>query len=158
MMSIYHNLRNDDQCKSSTGISLEEFDLLFSKFEKLYTPKMGNPYAINNQPVLTDKREALFFILHYLKAYPTLQNMGLYFGFANSTASEYIDLLKPILKKSLIELGSQTVRVFKDQASFDKAFEGVTDIIIDVTEVSVERPVNQDVQQEKYSGKKKAIL
>ena len=30
--------------------------------------------------LLTDKREALFFILHYFKAYPTLQNMGLYFG------------------------------------------------------------------------------
>ncbi|MGI4832712.1 MAG: transposase family protein [Janthinobacterium lividum] len=36
---------------------------------------------------MTDKKEALFFILHYYKAYPTLQKLGMYFGLSNSAAS-----------------------------------------------------------------------
>lgn len=56
--------------------------------------------------------------------------MRVYFGFSKLTASEYVDLPKPILKKALLDIDPQTVRVFNDQASFDRAFEGVTDIII----------------------------
>lgn len=155
-MSIYENLRTDNQYKASIGLKKEEFDALFSIFETLYVPKSFSPYKEVNAPVLTNKREALFFILHYLKSYPTLQNMGLYFGFSSFTASEYIELLKPILKKSLSIMGMTTIRVFKDQESFDKAFEGVEDIYIDVTEIPVERPDNQELQKAKYSGKKKA--
>lgn len=43
---------------------MNEFKALYETFEKMYIPKNGNPYLTNNLPVLTDKREALFFILH----------------------------------------------------------------------------------------------
>lgn len=61
MTSIYRNLRNSGQYKAYTGMSLEEFTLLFSSFEKVYIPKTPNPYATTNMPVLTDKRDALFY-------------------------------------------------------------------------------------------------
>jgi hypothetical protein len=44
--------------------------------------------------------------------------------------------------------------VYKNQSDFDKAFEGVEDLIVDCTEIPVQRPDNQDVQKEHYSGKK----
>ena len=59
----------------------------------MYYPKTGNPYVKDKASVLTDKREALFFILHYYKSYPTLQNMGLYFGFSEFTVSQYLEEL-----------------------------------------------------------------
>ena len=157
MSSIYHNLRTDRQYQAATALNKEQFELLFAAFGKLYIPKTGNPYQDHKPPVLTDKREALFFILHYYKAYPTLENLALYFGFSQFTASTYIDLLSPILKACLKGCQPLQASVFKSQQAFEKAFENVTDLIIDVTEVAIERPYDKEKQQNFYSGKKKPI-
>ncbi len=109
-MNIYKNITTNKQYKASTGFSKEEFMSLFLIFEKLYFPKKKNIYKGVPKPALTNKREALFFILHYLKAYPTLVNMGIYFGFSESTASIYIELLKPILKVQTIGLSHSTTK------------------------------------------------
>ena len=127
-MTIYENLKNDKQYKASTGLSRSEFDLLFF-FEKLYFSKIGNPYLKDKQPVLTDTREALFFVLHYLKAYPTLVNTGLYFGFSEKTASQYLDRLKPILKAAFGQAGVNVMRAFADEKAFEKLFEGIEELI-----------------------------
>jgi hypothetical protein len=157
MSSIYHNLRTDKQYKAATGLSIADFDALYERFSQLYIPKTGNPYSKKTLPLLTDKREALFFILHYYKSYPTLQNLALYFGFSEFSASHYLDLLKPILKKSLERHTCAKKAIFTTQAAFDQAFAGLEEVFIDVTEVGVERPQNEQVQQAKYSGKKKRI-
>lgn len=156
MPSIYQNLNTDKQYKASTGLNKLEFESLFFTFEKLYISKIGNPYLKNKNPVLTDKKEALFFILHYYKSYPTLQNMGLYFGFSEFTVSEYLERIKPILKASLEQNTSLKTVVFKDQTAFNEAFQNVDEIYIDVTEIPVERPKNKEIQENKYSGKKKS--
>lgn len=82
--------------------------------------------------------------------------MGLYFGFSDFTASTYLTLLKPILKTALQQVTYLKKFIFKDQASFDKAFEGVEEIYIDVTEITVQRPQNEVLQEKKYSGEKKS--
>jgi len=87
--SIYQNVRTDPQYKAATGLSRAAFDALYPWFARYYEPKKLNPYPTSGSPVLTDKREALFFILHYYKAYPTLQNLGMYFGFSNFAASVF---------------------------------------------------------------------
>jgi hypothetical protein len=69
MTSIYQNLRTDKEYKAASGLNLLEFENLFQIFNKLYVSKIPNPYLKDKQPVLTDKREALFFILHYYKSY-----------------------------------------------------------------------------------------
>ena len=66
--SIYQNSKNEKQYKAVTGLSISEFEALYLTFEKLYFPKIANPYVPQKKPVLTDKKEALFFILHYYKA------------------------------------------------------------------------------------------
>lgn len=156
-MNIYKNTKTDKQYKASTGFSKEEFVSLFLIFEKLYFPKKKNIYKGVPKPALTNKREALFFILHYLKAYPTLVNMGIYFGFSESTASIYIELLKPILKAALLQSTTPIARNFGSQEEFDKAFEGVEDIIIDGVELNIQRPQDNDEQKAHYSGKKNSI-
>lgn len=152
--SIYANLKNDKQYKSSTGLNIAEFEALYTSFQHLYIPKVSNPYNPEKNPVLTDKREALFFILHYYKAYPTLQNLGLYFGFSNFTASQYLDLLKPILKESLHQNKVLCNRLFNNQSEFNAIFGDVKTIMIDVSEVPVERPQDAAIQGNRYSGKK----
>lgn len=152
--SIYHNLRTDAQYKAATGLSIAEFDLLFPQFAALYAPKQPPLYAQNPSPVLTDKREALFFILYYYKTYPTLQNLGLCFGISNAAASRYLEMLKPCLKAALARQNTVLWRVFQTQEAFDHAFAGIKELVIDVTEVPIERADNKDVQRLHYSGKK----
>lgn len=153
--SIYQNLRHDAHYKAATGLSIAEFDALFLVFSYFYTPKSLPLYDGPPLPVLTDKREALFFILYYYKTYPTLQNLGLCFGISNAAASKYLDLLKPCLKAALQQQHLLVKRVFTGQQEFDALFEGVTDLFFDVTEVPIERAASQDIQKLHFSGKKK---
>lgn len=151
--SIYHNARTERQYKAATGLSPSEFDALYNIFQHFYTPKQPAPYS-SFLPVLTDKKEALFFILHYYKAYPTLQNLGIYFGLSDSAASHYLELLKPCLKAALQQQQAMAKRLFTGQKDFEQTFAGVQDLFIDVTEIPIERSVNQEIQQSQYSGKK----
>jgi hypothetical protein len=157
MPSIYHHLRTEKQYKAATGLSLAQFDALYGSFCAYYKPKSKNPYPNTPTPALTDKREALFFILHYLKAYPTLENMGLYFGIDIRTVSNYIDYIKPALKAALKESGSLTNTMFHNQEAFNQAFADVEDLVADCTEVPVQRPENEQYQASVYSGKKNSI-
>ncbi len=154
--SIYHNARTERQYKAATGLSPTEFEALYIIFKDLYTPKQPAPYS-SFLPVLTDKKEALFFILHYYKAYPTLQNLGMYFGLSDSAASQYLELLKPCLKAALQQQKVMAKRLFTGQKDFEQTFAGVQDLFIDVTEIPIERAVNQDIQRNQYSGKKNSI-
>ena len=72
-----------------------------------------------------------FILLHYYKTYPTLQILGLLFGCSDKTAFEYLEYIKPALKKALETDKRLAVEVFGSQAAFDKAFEGVKEIMID---------------------------
>lgn len=155
--SIYHNAKNDRQYQAATGLDQEQFDRLFRHFESFYTPKSSSPIGGMNAPVLTDKREALFFILHYLKAYPTLHNMAIYFGMSDYSVSSYLELLKPCLKAAIQVQNPENRDIFRSQETFDKHFAGVEDMVIDVTEIPIERAVNQEVQRRRYSGKKNFI-
>lgn len=128
--SIYHNAVTDRQYKAVTGLAIEQFDKLCVQFAPFYTPKAMPLYAEQVQPVLTDKKEALFFMLHYYKAYPTLQNLGMYFGISDAAASTYLELLKPRLKAALQQQGAKNKVLAKNQAAFDKQFAGVTDLVI----------------------------
>ncbi|MDQ2721684.1 MAG: transposase [Bacteroidota bacterium] len=154
--SIFLNARNERQYKAATGLSIAEFEALFDIFQHFYTPKKPAPYS-PFLPVLTNKKEALFFILHYYKAYPTLQNLGMYFGLSDAAASQYLELLKPCLKAALQQQNLLAKRLFTGQQGFEQTFAGVQDLFIDVTEIPVERPENQDVQKDWYSGKKNSI-
>ena len=155
--TIFSNCVNDRQYKAATGLSLVEFDALFKVFASFYVPKQANPYYAEKAPLLTDKREALFFILHYYKTYPTFQNMGLYFGMSNAAACQYVELLRPCLHAALVGHQPAVKRLFNNQAAFDTLFDGVAAVFIDVTEIPIERADNYDVQKRSFSGKKNSI-
>lgn len=154
MFSIYHNLKTERQYSASTGLTKAKFDLLADIFKQYYVPKPAN--LISKLPaVLTDSNEALFFILYYLKTYPSYQVLGLSFGFSDCTACDYVEYIKPILKHCLSLEEALPYRVFKNQEDFDTAFEGVTDLFIDGTEIVVQRNAINEIQQKDFSGKKK---
>jgi hypothetical protein len=156
MASIYHNLRSERKIKAATGLNSREFATLLSHFREHYRPKQKNPHTDFRAPVLTDPGEALFLFLHYYKAYPTLENMALYFDIDVRTVCNYLEYIKAPLLASLRELGCMAMGPFRDQSKFDEAFAGVEDLVVDCTEIPVQRPSDNDFQGFVYSGKKKA--
>lgn len=156
MASIYENLKNDRQYSASTGLNKDKFNELFTAFATHYKPRNNNA-ATGQAPLFTDSREALFFILFYLKTYPTLQVLGLQFNMSDFAASTYIKHILPFLKLALATKSALSHRIFKDEEQFEKAFEGVADIMIDCTEIPIERADNETLQKKAFSGKKNSI-
>jgi len=156
-ISIYHNLRTDRQCKASTGMRLSEFDRLLPIFSKHYVFEDLDKSDLDGRREISfkDKREALFFILFYLKNYPTLMIMGLLFGVSDCAAHNYIGRLKPCLDAALKELGMHPARALHTKQEFQQAFEGVKDALIDATEIPTTRPADREERKIRYSGKKK---
>ncbi len=155
MATIFANLQNDRQYRASTGLGQEDFERLHKVFEKYYQPKSLNDIS-KVAPLLTEAKEALFFILFYFKSYPTLEVLGLSFGFSNTSAYVYLNYIRPYLKAALRAESVLVNRVFESQKDFDKAFEGVEDIFVDGSEIAIQRACIQEVQQADYSGKKNA--
>lgn len=83
--------------------------------------------------------------------------LGLCFGISNKSAHEYKNYITPFLKQTLAAHDALAHRIFEDQAAFDQAFEGVTDICIDGYELPIERNQDKKVQKDHHSGKKKEI-
>jgi hypothetical protein len=158
MASIFENVRTDEQYRAACGLGIDKFEELFTYFDKIYKPKPEVTYRNEKLPVLTNTKEALFFILYHLKTGVTYQVLGLSFGISNASAKNYVDRIKPYLKVCLEKLNCMPSSLFKDQASFDKTFDGVTDLVIDCTEIPVQRAHEYESQKEFYSGKKKHIL
>ncbi len=156
MFSIYTNLKNDRQYRAATGLDFDKFKALHQTFSSHFIAKKSSKVG-GKLTRFIDSEESLFFVLFYLKTYPTLQVLGLQFGISDTCAQDNLSYLMPFLKAALRDKNTLISRIFESQESFEKAFEGVDDIFIDGTEFPIERADNQEVQQKGYSGKKNFI-
>ncbi len=156
MFSIYTNLKNDRQYRAATGLDFDKFQALQQVFSRHFVAKKNSKVG-GKITRFTENGEALFFVLFYLKTYPTLQVLGLQFGISDTCSHDNLSYLMPFLKAALRDKNTLVSRIFESQESFEKAFEGVEDIFIDGTEFPIERADNQEVQEKGYSGKKNFI-
>lgn len=164
----YENIRTrPKQFLSVTSLYIEEFDYLLSSFSS----KWRNYYRIHtiegrkrkapifnpdkNTKTLPTVEEKLFFILVYLKNYTLQEMMAASFGFSQSQASKWCKVLRPLLFDTLKALhvlptnqGKQVAPILQ-KLNENKCFQ-------DVTERLINRPSSDDLQQDFYSGKKKA--
>lgn len=156
--SIYHNLNSSRSYAASTGLTQQEFEELAEDFCALYHVKEHSfPENFGNQPAFLDGKELLFMLLFYKKVYPTFDILALSFGISNATAHAYIQVAKAILHTVLAQRNVLPKRVFKDDTEFQEFFKDVDELFIDATERPIQRPANQDVQQDSYSVKKSNV-
>lgn len=155
-ISIYHNLKTDRSYSASTGLTRPEFDELAEDFCALYQVKTHLfPENFGNEPAFPDGKELLFMLLFYKKVYPTFAVLALSFGVSITTAHQYIQVAKALLRATLGNRNVLPKRFFTDEAEFQEFFKEVDEVFIDATERSIQRPANQDVQRASYSVKKK---
>jgi len=153
-MNIAKILSDERTSQAAIGVTGKVFFKLLPIFEKVYHKTKTNPYRGGRPEKLRSMEEKLFFVLYYLKNYPTYDVMGMHFGFNRSSAfkrvQEYMRVLELSLKKSK-SLPADSMKALSKVIGDEKL------VIIDGTEQRKNRPKNKQKQKEYYSGKKNTI-
>lgn len=161
-MNIQKLSRNPRAIKALTGLAYQEFNDLVPLFEKsLNEIRMKRQNRKRNvgggqKGALPNIETKLFFVLFYLKTYPTFDVLGFFFGKERSHSYEAIVLFSQALHKTLGKKFVLPERKINSVEEFVRFFPEVKDVFLDGTERRVQRPKNKKQQTKTYSGKKKA--
>lgn len=157
---------DDRQFKALTGLTREAFNKLLILFTASYHEIKQEEYEQHKehrqrQPGggqkgrLNTMEKKLFFILYYLKVYPTFDVLGDRFDLDRSKANTNVHKLLPVLLRALRKARVLPARQFETVEEMQAAFADIVDLLIDATERPRQRPQNPQTQQDHYSGKKK---
>jgi hypothetical protein len=147
--------------KALTGLTPAEFCNLLVTFEALLYEKAhekprkrkfggGSNGALEKSP-----EQKLFYVLFYLKVYPTFDVAGFFYDVHRSRPQKWGKTLLPILRKTL---GRELVfpeRQIRSVGEFFQKFPEAKDLFIDGTERPRRRPKKAKAQKKHYTGKKK---
>ena len=150
---------------SLTTLRREEFEVLSEFFEQTWQEYIGQ-YTLEGKPrnrsasirsntTLRTAEDRLFFILYHLKGNAIQQLMGITFEMTQAQVSLWIKLLSKLLRDSLEKQGYLPKRKVEQ---LKKALEKESTVLLDATEREIQRPADNEVQKEYYSGKKSVIL
>lgn len=149
-----------------TSITESEFEYIlpffeasfnnFFKYKTLEGKKRKRLSAKRTDSVFKFAEDGLFFILFYLKSYPTEEILAGMFDLHQPQANVWKRLLQDILEDSFVRMKVLPSRDNKKLNILIKEM-GLTEIIIDATERQIQRPKDNEVQKEYYSGKKRLI-
>lgn len=148
--------------RSHTGLKREEFEALAEKFGQEWSHYMRH-YTWEGKErqrqgkerknsVLASIEDKLLFVLYYLKLNPLQDALATTFGLNQPQASQWLELLRARL---LATLAKEKVLPERKAERLYRVLETETKLIIDATERSVGRSVDNETQKEYYSGKKK---
>ena len=105
MIDITRAMRNDRLMKAITGLSVHAFSQLLPSFTKTFEShcrKLGLRPDLGRGHTLKTTHQKLFYILFYIKCYPTFDLAGLMFdGVDRARTHEWTKVLLPVLRKAL---------------------------------------------------------
>lgn len=154
-------IKNPAQILSLTGFSAREFNLLAEEFKQEWDEYITH-YTLEGKPrqrislprktsIMPKVHDKLLFILVYLKTFPLQELQAASFDMVQPQANKWIHLLAGILRRTLKRLGALPERNAEKLAWL---LQGCTDILLDGSERPVQRPKDEELQKECYSGKK----
>ncbi len=159
MIDLGSSLKSDRIMKALTGLTRNEFmhlvapfahhlRLSFQRLRKV-NPERGRP------PLLRTPQEKLFYILFYVKCYPTFDLAAWFFGVDKSSCCRWAHWYMEGLRQTL---GHELVLPKRKLRTPMELFEMLPElktILIDGTERPIRRPQDPERQKKYYSGKKK---
>jgi hypothetical protein len=160
-MNIQKLARDPRAMKALTGLSHQEFTNLIPTFEKAYQdllrqkPNRQRKVGGGRRGKLPTMESKLFFILFYLKAYPTFDVLGFMTDRDRGKCCNSVHILLKALRKTLgreIVLPERKITTVEE---FFEKFPEAKDVFFDGTERKIQRPKNKRRQNKLYSGKKK---
>lgn len=161
MFKLERAKKSDRLMKALTGMTISEFEglvitfgLVLLKYQATRKSKRQRAVGGGRHHTLTNAAERLFFILFYVKGYPTMDLGGFFFGVDKSRIQRWVKELLPLLEETLGREVVLPVRKINSVEEFMVQFPEVKDLFIDATERPMQRPVAPKQQKEHYSGRK----
>ncbi|MGN1352882.1 MAG: transposase family protein [Bacilli bacterium] len=142
-MEKYEKLKklSDKKFKRAIGITR----LLFEIYILVITEALEIRHKKGGRKPKLSAEDILLLMLYYYRDYTTFFKLGLEFGIDESNSYRWVKWCEETLVEYSMEL-------------FDGSNMNLdNEYIVDVMECPVERPKNQELQREFYSGKKKKI-
>jgi hypothetical protein len=166
MKLTYKKIKDKPQVLISlTTLRREEFEALSEFFEQSWQEYIrkytleGKPRnrsaSVRSNTTLRTAEDRLLFILYHLKGNAIQELIGITFEMTQAQVSLWIKLLSKLLRDSLIKQGYLPKRKVEQ---LKKALEKESTVLLDATEREIQRPADNEVQKEYYSGKKSVIL
>ena len=159
MVNIRRALKSNAILKALTGLKLKQFKMLAVNFEVNLRASFEEDRKVSvdrgRNFVLRTSEEKLFFLLLYMKDYPTFEVAGWLFEVHKSSCCRWVKWFLPVLQRAL---GKELVlpqRKIANAQEFVRLFPGVRAVFVDGTERPIRRPKDSARQKENYSGKKK---
>ena len=144
------------------GMSLQEFDLLFAKVEKMYPEEerkrlskrsRQREIGAGRRSVLS-VRERILLLLFYYRTYATQDVAAEVFGVGQATVSRSIEQIAPVVKKCVpipAKLYARSKRVSTVE-ELEELFPGLV-ALVDASEQPIQRPKRKDMENSHFSGK-----
>jgi hypothetical protein len=104
---------------------------------------------------IKDPEKKLFFILFYMKNYPTFDVAAFLFGSSKTSTCDWVKDILPILEKVLKRKLVLPKRQIRTPEEFFQLFPGVQEVMLDGVERPTIRSRKPETQNKHYSGKKK---
>lgn len=161
-MNISKLARDPRAVKAMTGLSWKEFTDLVPAFEAAEREYRENKPNRQRKPGggrkghLKTTEDKLFYILFYIKTYPTFDIMAFFFGKSRGRSCETGNLYLELLEKALGRKIVLPERRIGSVEEFIRLFPEVKDVFPDGTERRIQRPKKAKQNKRYYSGKKKA--
>ena len=165
MLNFERVFKKNRLMRALTGLTIEQFESLVEGFEKAYNTAMDQDRknrgcvrkkGAGQKPRLSEPRMRLFFILVYLKCYPTFDVFGVLFDLDGGNCCDWVKRLLPVLEATLGQKQVLPVRKIRSVEEFMRLFPHEKDLLIDGTERRTQRSTQAKTQRKHYSGKQKA--
>lgn len=160
-MNISKLSKNPRATKALTGLTYEEFTNLVPTFTKcldeiaLKQPNRQRKIGGGQKGRLKTYEDKLFFVLFYIKTYPTFDVLGFLTDKGRGRSCEHVHLFSKALQKALGRKIVLPERKINSVEEFIEKFPEIKDIFLDGTERKIQRPKKSKQNKKYYSGKKK---
>jgi len=159
-MNINKVLNNPRLAQAILGVSRKEFLSLLETFEQILYEHRDSK---NRKRIvgggakgnIKSAQQKLFYILFYIKNYPTYDTAAFIFGSSKSRTHGWTQAILPLLEKTLGRKVVLPQRQLASPEEFFRKFPGVKEVMIDGVERPTHRPKKEKTQKKHYSGKKK---
>lgn len=161
LMDINKVLSNKRLVKAVLGIKKENFEKLLVVFTQILKEEAKNnkkrkrAYGGGSNGNIKDPKKKLFFILWYLKVYPTFDVAAYVFASSKSRTQNWAHKILPILEKALNRKLVLPKRKISSVEEFFKFFPETKEVMLDGIERPTIRSQKSKTQNKHYSGKKK---
>jgi hypothetical protein len=159
-MDIDRVLKNPRLVRAILGVSAKEFASLLTTFTAVWrkeaeSKKRERRVGGGRIGRIKSPRNKLFFILWYLKVYPTYDVAAYVFSSSKTKTHVWVRDILPLLKKTLGREIVLPTRRISTREEFFATFPAMKEVMVDGLERPTLRSKKDKTQGKHYSGKKK---